>query len=115
VHAGQDRNLYAELRQLRTKGGRGGCWEAFGRAQETIIEVAKSTAQMIESAGAAARPDQVEAEFGLNSPPSAPRLGPTESRIRSAIRPGRARAGVRHAPQTGARVSVPRNLTPAGV
>jgi hypothetical protein len=38
---------------------------AFGRAQEAIIEVAKSTAQMIEKAGAAARPDRVEVEFGL--------------------------------------------------
>ena len=39
--------------------------EAFGRAQDAIIEVAKSTAQMIEKAGAAARPDRVEVEFGL--------------------------------------------------
>ena len=38
---------------------------AFGRAQEAIIEVAKSTAQMIEKAGASARPDRVEVEFGL--------------------------------------------------
>lgn len=38
---------------------------AFGRAQETIIEVAKSTAEMIDKAGAAARPDRVEVEFGL--------------------------------------------------
>ena len=38
---------------------------AFGRAQEAIIEVAKSTAQMIEKAGTAARPDRVEVEFGL--------------------------------------------------
>ena len=39
--------------------------DAFGRAQETIIEVARSTAEMIERAGAAARPDRVEVEFGL--------------------------------------------------
>jgi Trypsin-co-occurring domain 1 len=39
--------------------------DAFSRAQETIIEVAKSTAEMIDRAGAAARPDRVEVEFGL--------------------------------------------------
>jgi hypothetical protein len=39
--------------------------EAFGRAQDAIIEVAKSTAQMIDNAGAAARPDRVDIEFGL--------------------------------------------------
>jgi hypothetical protein len=39
--------------------------EAFSRAQETIVEVARSTAQMIEKAEAAARPDRVEVEFGL--------------------------------------------------
>ena len=39
--------------------------EAFGRAQETIIEIAKSTAEMIDRAGAAARPDRVDVEFGL--------------------------------------------------
>jgi hypothetical protein len=39
--------------------------DAFGRAQETIIEVARSTAEMIDRAGAAARPDRVEVEFGL--------------------------------------------------
>lgn len=39
--------------------------DAFGRAQETIAEVARSTAEMIERAGAAARPDRVEVEFGL--------------------------------------------------
>src|SRR6185437_11094756 len=39
--------------------------DAFWRAQETIVEVARSTAQMIERAGAAARPDRVEVEFGL--------------------------------------------------
>ena len=32
---------------------------AFGRAQETIIEVAKSTAEAIDKAGAAARPDRL--------------------------------------------------------
>ena len=39
--------------------------DAFSRAQETIVEVARSTAEMIERAGAAARPDRVEVEFGL--------------------------------------------------
>jgi hypothetical protein len=39
--------------------------DAFGRAQETIIEVARSTAEMIDRAGDAARPDRVEVEFGL--------------------------------------------------
>jgi len=43
----------------------GSALEAFGRAQDAIIEVAKSTAQMIEKAGAAARPDRMEVEFGL--------------------------------------------------
>jgi hypothetical protein len=43
----------------------GSVLEAFGRAQEAIIEVAKSTAAMIERAGAAGRPDRVEVEFGL--------------------------------------------------
>lgn len=40
--------------------------EAFARAQDAIIEVAKSTAEMIERAGKAARPDRVELEFGLS-------------------------------------------------
>lgn len=39
--------------------------EAFGRAQDAIVEVAKSTARMIERAGAKARPDRVEVEFGI--------------------------------------------------
>ena len=43
----------------------GSVLEAFGRAQDAIIEVARSTAQMIERAGAAARPDRVDVEFGL--------------------------------------------------
>ena len=43
----------------------GSVLEAFGRAQDAIIEVAKSTAEMIEKAGAAARPDRVDVEFGL--------------------------------------------------
>lgn len=43
----------------------GSTLEAFSRAQETIIEVAKSTAEMIDKAGAAARPDRVDVEFGL--------------------------------------------------
>jgi len=43
----------------------GNVTEAFSRAQETIVEVARSTAQMIERADARARPDRVEVEFGL--------------------------------------------------
>ena len=43
----------------------GSVLEAFGRAQDAIIEVAKSTAEMIDKTGAAARPDRVEVEFGL--------------------------------------------------
>jgi hypothetical protein len=43
----------------------GNVLEAFGRAQDAIIEVARSTAEMIERAGAAARPDRVDVEFGL--------------------------------------------------
>jgi len=40
--------------------------EAFGRAQDVIVEVARSTAEMIEKAAArAVRPDRVEVEFGL--------------------------------------------------
>jgi Trypsin-co-occurring domain 1 len=38
---------------------------SFGRAQDAIIEVAKSTAEMIERAGAAVRPDRVDVELGL--------------------------------------------------
>jgi hypothetical protein len=40
--------------------------DAFARAQDTIVEVAKSTAGVIERAGNAARPDRVEVEFGLS-------------------------------------------------
>jgi hypothetical protein len=40
--------------------------EAFSRAQDTIVEVAKSTAEVIQRAGAAARPDRVQVEFGLS-------------------------------------------------
>lgn len=49
------------------KAGRaaGNVLEAFGRAQAAIIEVAKSTAEMIDKAGASARPDRVDVEFGL--------------------------------------------------
>ena len=43
----------------------GNVLEAFSRAQDAIIEVARPTAQMIEKAGSAARPDRVEVEFGL--------------------------------------------------
>ncbi len=49
----------------RTARAAGNALEAFGRAQDAIIEVAKSTAEMIEKAGAAGRPDRVEVEFGL--------------------------------------------------
>lgn len=42
-----------------------GVLDAFGRAQETIIEVAKSTAEMIDRAGTAIRPDRVDVQFGL--------------------------------------------------
>jgi hypothetical protein len=49
----------------RTTGAAGNVLEAFGRAQDAIIEVAKSTAEMINKAGAAARPDRVDVEFGL--------------------------------------------------
>jgi NTP-dependent ternary system trypsin peptidase co-occuring protein len=49
----------------RTTKAAGNVLEAFGKAQDAIIEVAKSTAQMIDKAGSAARPDRVEVEFGL--------------------------------------------------
>ncbi len=49
----------------RTAKAAGNVLEAFGRAQDVIIEVAKSTAEMIEKAGATARPDRVDVEFGL--------------------------------------------------
>jgi hypothetical protein len=49
----------------RAEKATGSVLEAFGRAQDAIIEVARSTAQMIEKAGAAARPDRVDVEFGL--------------------------------------------------
>jgi hypothetical protein len=39
--------------------------DAFSLAQETIIEVAESTAEMIDRAGTAVRPDRVEVESGL--------------------------------------------------
>ena len=49
----------------RTARAAGNVLEAFGRAQDAIIEVAKSTAEMIDKAGTAARPDRVDVEFGL--------------------------------------------------
>jgi len=49
----------------RTAKAAGDVLEAFSRAQDAIVEVARSTAQMIEKAGAAARPDRVDVEFGL--------------------------------------------------
>lgn len=39
--------------------------EAFGRAQDAIVEVARSTAEMIDRVGDASRPDRVQVEFGL--------------------------------------------------
>lgn len=39
--------------------------DAFTRAQDAIVQVARSTAEMIEKVGPAARPDHVEVEFGL--------------------------------------------------
>ena len=39
--------------------------EAFARAQDTIVEIARSTGQMIGRTAGAARPDRVEVEFGL--------------------------------------------------
>ena len=39
--------------------------EAFGRAQDAISEVAKSTAKMIQQSDATTLPDQMEIEFGL--------------------------------------------------
>ena len=40
--------------------------EAFARAQEVIVEIAKSTASVIERAGNAGRPDRMDVEFGLS-------------------------------------------------
>ena len=53
-----------------TAGGRaaraaGEVADAFSKAEDAILAVARSTSQMIERAGAAARPDRVEVEFGL--------------------------------------------------
>jgi hypothetical protein len=39
--------------------------EAFGRAQDAISTVAKSTAKMIQQSDATTLPDQMEIEFGL--------------------------------------------------
>lgn len=39
--------------------------DAFERAEDVIVNVARSTAAMIKKAGTAARPDKVEVEFGL--------------------------------------------------
>jgi hypothetical protein len=49
----------------RTTRAAGNVLDAFSRAQDAIIEVAKSTADMIDKAGTAARPDRVDVEFGL--------------------------------------------------
>lgn len=43
----------------------GSVLDAFARAQDAIAEISRSTAEMIERAGAAGRPDRVEVEFGL--------------------------------------------------
>jgi hypothetical protein len=43
----------------------GGVLDAFSRAEEAIIAVARSTAEMIDRAGATVQPDRVEVEFGL--------------------------------------------------
>ena len=43
----------------------GNALEAFSRAQDVIVEVAKSTAEMIGSMTGTVRPDTVEVEFGL--------------------------------------------------
>ena len=43
----------------------GNVLDAFSRAQDTIIEVARSTAEMIDRAGTMARPNRVDVEFGL--------------------------------------------------
>ncbi len=53
-----------EVTSGRAAKAAGNVLEAFGRAQDAILEVAKSTAQMLDKAGAA-RPDRVEVEFGL--------------------------------------------------
>jgi Trypsin-co-occurring domain 1 len=54
-----------EATSSRAAKAAGNVLEAFGRAQDAIIEVARSTAQMIDRAGAAARPDRLDVEFGL--------------------------------------------------
>ncbi len=43
----------------------GNALEVVGRVQDVIIEVAKSTAQMIDKVGTAARPDSVDVDLGL--------------------------------------------------
>jgi hypothetical protein len=43
----------------------GNALESFSRVQDVIVEVAKSTAEMIGSMAGAVRPDTVEVEFGL--------------------------------------------------
>jgi len=44
----------------------GNVLDAFARAQDTIVAVAESTAQVIDRAGTAARPDRLQVEFGLS-------------------------------------------------
>ena len=61
---------------------------AFNRAQDAIMEVARSTAEMIARAGSAARPDRVEVQFGLQRV----RLLAVERRIRSSNSPALAPA-----------------------
>ncbi len=42
----------------------GNVLEVFSRAQDAIVDSAKSAAQMIDKVWSAARPDPVEVEFG---------------------------------------------------
>jgi hypothetical protein len=56
----------------KTERAAGNTLEAFGRTQDAILEVAKSTAQMIDRAGSAARLDRVEVESGLKFTSSRP-------------------------------------------
>lgn len=65
----------------KTERAVGSVLEAFTRAQDTILEVARSTAWMIDRAGAAARPDRIEVEFAPGAsgepPPREPEAGPS--------------------------------------
>jgi Trypsin-co-occurring domain 1 len=63
--AGTGTGRFHRLHRRRASPAAGKVLDAFARAQETIIEVARSTASMVERAGAASRPERVEVEFGL--------------------------------------------------